>query len=109
MAQAVQNPFPYLQTALDQVEGHDCGVREAAAQDAAKAAEGIVLGGAKLAADILCGRRRGGHDTRSMPGNMQHRRQITTQRVTEEEQRTAGSASITSATNMQMSSKSQQR
>lgn len=46
-----------LQTALDKVEGHHCCVCEAAAQDTPKATQGIILWGAKLAADILCGRR----------------------------------------------------
>lgn len=32
-----------LQAALDQVEGHHGRVREAAAQDAAKAAQGVIL------------------------------------------------------------------
>lgn len=48
-----------LQTALDKVEGHHCCVCDAAAQDTPKATEGIVLWGAKLAADILCDRREG--------------------------------------------------
>lgn len=46
-----------LQTALDKVEGHHCGVCDAAAQDTTKATQGIILWGAKLAADILCDRR----------------------------------------------------
>lgn len=48
-----------LQTALDKVEGHHCCVCEAAAQDAPKAAQSIVLWGAKVAADFVCGRREG--------------------------------------------------
>lgn len=48
-----------LQTTLDKVEGHHCCVCDAAAQDTTKATQGIVFWGAKLAADILCGRREG--------------------------------------------------
>lgn len=66
-----------LQTALDKVEGHHCCVCEAAAQDAPKATQGIVLWGAKLAADILCGRREGTQHACHMQGHMQHRTKST--------------------------------
>lgn len=66
-----------LQTALDKVEGHHCCVREAATQDPPKATQSIVLRGAELAADGLCGRR-GATKTCSMQGHMQHRTRINT-------------------------------
>lgn len=44
-----------LETALDQVEGHDGRVRNTTAQDAPKPAEGVVFPRAELAA-IACGR-----------------------------------------------------
>lgn len=66
-----------LQAALDKVEGHHCCMCDAAAQDTPKATQGIVLWGAKLAADILCSRREGTH-TCNMQDYMQHRTKINT-------------------------------
>lgn len=62
-----------LKTALDKVEGYNCCVCDAAAQDTPKATQGIVLRGAKLAADILCSGRREGHTTCNMPVHVQQR------------------------------------
>ena len=57
--------FTNLQPALDEVEGRDGGVGDAARQDAAQAAERVVLGRPELARVLLRGRRRQGATARS--------------------------------------------
>lgn len=66
-----------LQAALDKVEGYHCCVCDSAAQDTPKAAQGIVLWGAKLTADILWSKKEG-HNTCNMQGHMQYKTWINT-------------------------------